>query len=92
MEFIWKRMLRSNIPLGNPNIDLALTIDLNREMGPAGWAYDLLIADKYQLYHIRDKWSIKTNIDIQICGLKKYFLNVYKILNVTKLRNFHYRL
>ena len=63
-------MSRSNIPLGNPNIDLVLTIDLNREIGPAGWAYDLLIADKYQLYQIRDKWSIKTNIDIQICGLK----------------------
>ena len=89
---VWKILLKSQVD--NTTID-RVTLDNLNKTNSNYIIYDYLLGKKYlndELQKYAKCWSMQTQENITLEEYLKLFSNLYKIMDVVKLRDFQYRL
>ena len=68
--------------------------DIIRQPKCSSFIYNYIIENKYEanMYKYMEGWNVRLNTNIDLESFLKLFVQLYKITDITKLRNFQYRL
>ena len=88
----WKSMLKSNNVLHMPErIEL---LELTTSKKPSQFVYNFIVkhVKNTDIAKYKNKWETKLHVNIDMEKFERIFRNLYRCTQVTKLRNFQYRL